>query len=74
MSVTGVLSTYERQVTAGADTRAVDGGPPAAGARRQPVDSLLASARRSADATATAVTWRAKGRHRIPLGRDERAA
>lgn len=58
MSVTGVLLTYQRQITAWADTRGLDGGPPAPGARRLPVDSLLARVRGGAGA-ATAVTWRA---------------
>ncbi|MCC7240935.1 MAG: PepSY domain-containing protein [Acidobacteria bacterium] len=42
MSVTGVLLTYQRQITAWADMRAYDGGPPSPDAARLPVDTLAA--------------------------------
>jgi uncharacterized iron-regulated membrane protein len=59
MSVTGVLLTYQRQMTAWADTRGLDGGAPTPGARRLPVDSLLARVQRAAGGSPTAITWRA---------------
>jgi len=60
MSVTGVLLTYQRQLTAWADTRGLDGGAPSPGARRLPVDSLLVRVQRTASGTPTAITWRAR--------------
>ena len=41
MSVTGVLLTYERQVTDWADTRGLDAAPPTPEARRLSTDELL---------------------------------
>lgn len=60
MSVTGVLLTYERQLTAWADARGVEVAPPAPGAARLPVEALVASARARKDgATPTTFTVRA---------------
>jgi len=41
MSVTGVLLTYEKQVTYWADTRGFHVAPPAAGSVRLPIDTLV---------------------------------
>jgi uncharacterized iron-regulated membrane protein len=45
MSFTGVLLAYERQIIAWADTRTYDAGPPAPGATRLPIESLIAKVR-----------------------------
>ena len=58
MSVTGVLLTYEKQLTRWADTRSLDGAPPAPNAPRLDVATLVARARATVDATPTAVAWR----------------
>lgn len=58
MSVTGVLLTYEKQITRWADTRHLDGTPPSAGAPRLDVATLVARASAAYPATATSVTWR----------------
>ena len=42
MSVTGVLLTYQKQMTLWADLRGVEAGPPTPGAVRLAPDSLLA--------------------------------
>ena len=58
MSVTGVLLTYERQITAWADTRAYRALPPQ-GTARLPVESLLARvAEAQPDSALSAVTLR----------------
>ena len=59
MSVTGVLLTYEKQMLAWADARAVTVPAPAAGAQRLPVDELMRRVRAAEPGKATAVTWRA---------------
>ena len=59
MSVTGVLLTYEKQITRWADTRTLDGSPPSPDARRLDVATLVARARAASTGTPTAVTWRA---------------
>jgi uncharacterized iron-regulated membrane protein len=59
LSVTGVLLTYQRQMTAWVDTRTLDASPPSTGARRLPVDTPRARARQAAPGSPTAVTWRA---------------
>ncbi len=41
MSVTGVLLTYQRQITAWSDMRAYQAGPPSPAATRLPVDALV---------------------------------
>lgn len=60
MSVTGVLLAYQKQVTAWADARAMDGRPPVAGAVRLPTDSVLTLVRTKVGGTPTAITWRAR--------------
>jgi uncharacterized iron-regulated membrane protein len=56
MSVTGVLLTYQRQITAWADTRGYDIAP---GSRRLPVDAIVASVIAShPDVSPTAVLLR----------------
>ncbi len=47
MSVTGLLLTYEREITSWADTRNYQAVLPEAGASRLPVETLLARARES---------------------------
>lgn len=59
MSATGVLLTYEKQITRWADTRGLDGAPPSPGARRLDVATLVARARAGSTNAPTAVTWRA---------------
>ncbi len=60
MSVTGVLLTYEKQITAWADTRNYQVEPPSAGAARLPVEDLLTKVRESqAGTNITTVTMRA---------------
>ncbi|MEP7271397.1 MAG: PepSY-associated TM helix domain-containing protein [Acidobacteriota bacterium] len=57
MSLTGVLLTYQRQITSWADTRNHVVAPPAEGATRLSVESLLASFREtSADARPVSLT------------------
>ncbi len=58
MCVTGVLLTYERQITYWADTRGYQVQPPSPNAQRLGVESLLAGVR-AARPGATAVTLRA---------------
>ncbi|HEU4454693.1 MAG TPA: PepSY-associated TM helix domain-containing protein [Longimicrobium sp.] len=57
MSVTGVLLTYQRQITAWADTRGLDAGPPSPGARRMGAEALVASVRRTEEGKPTALKW-----------------
>lgn len=60
MSVTGVLLTYEKQITAWADTRNYQIAPPSAGAARLSVEALLAKVRESqSGANISTVTMRA---------------
>lgn len=74
MSVTGVLLTYQRQLTYWMDTRGLDAGPPRAGMGRLSADSLLASTARATKATPTALTLRraANAPAEVALGRDRR--
>ncbi|MBL0939331.1 MAG: PepSY domain-containing protein [Gemmatimonadaceae bacterium] len=62
MSVTGVLLTYQKQMTLWADLRGVEAGPPTPNAERLTPDSLLSlvAARESAGQTKTPtnVVWR----------------
>jgi uncharacterized iron-regulated membrane protein len=57
MSVTGVLLTYQRQITAWADTRGLDAGPPSPGAKRMGAEALLASVQRTEEGKPTALKW-----------------
>ncbi|HEX8391292.1 MAG TPA: PepSY-associated TM helix domain-containing protein [Longimicrobium sp.] len=58
MSVTGVLLTYQRQLTLWADTRGLDGSPLAAGAARLAPEALLGRVLRTEKGKPTAVVWR----------------
>jgi uncharacterized iron-regulated membrane protein len=57
MSVTGVLLTYQRQITAWADTRSLDAGPPAPGAARLAPDGLLARVAQTHPGKPTTLKW-----------------
>jgi uncharacterized iron-regulated membrane protein len=57
MSVTGTLLTYQRQITAWADVRGLDAGPPAPGAARLAPDALLAGVARTHPGKPTTVKW-----------------
>jgi uncharacterized iron-regulated membrane protein len=57
MSVTGVLLTYEKQMLAWADARAVQVPAHAAGARPLPVEQLMQRVAQTESGTPTAVTW-----------------
>ena len=59
MSATGVLLTYQRQITRWADVRGLDGGAPTAGAPRLATERLVALAAGDGEAKPTAITWRA---------------
>jgi uncharacterized iron-regulated membrane protein len=59
MSVTGVLLAYQRQITAWADTRGLDAGPPAPGAARLAPDALLARVAQAAPGQPTSLKWAA---------------
>jgi len=59
MSVTGVLLTYQRQITAWADTRHLEAGPPAPGAERLGVEALLERVQEQDPARPTSVRWHA---------------
>ena len=56
MCVTGVLLTYEKQITAWADTRGYRSAPPSAEAQRLPVEALIAKAKEAREGNPTAVT------------------
>lgn len=56
MCVTGVLLTYEKQITSWADTRNYRSAPPAPGAQHLPVETLIAKSRESRGGNPTAVT------------------
>jgi len=60
MSVTGVLLAYEKQITRWADTRGYDARPPATGAPRLPIETLIARVREQRpDLNVGTVTMRA---------------
>jgi len=56
MCVTGVLLSYEKQITSWADTRGYRGAPPTVETQHLAVETLLAKARESRGAAPTAVT------------------
>ena len=60
MSATGVLLTYQKQIAAWADRRAVNASPATPEMRRLGVDSLVARAAANANATPTSVTLRSR--------------
>ncbi|HEU4884989.1 MAG TPA: PepSY-associated TM helix domain-containing protein [Longimicrobium sp.] len=57
MSVTGVLLAYQRQITAWADTRGLDAGPPAPGAARLAPEALLARVTATHPGKPTTLKW-----------------
>lgn len=57
MSVTGVLLTYQRQITAWADNRGLDAGPPAPGAARLEPEVLLARVAATHPGKPTTLKW-----------------
>jgi uncharacterized iron-regulated membrane protein len=58
MCVTGVLLSYEKQITSWADTRGYRSAPPTQETRHLPVETLITKARESRGATPTAVTMK----------------
>src|SRR5215207_2265571 len=58
MSATGVLLTYEKQMTRWADTRGLNGAPPSTTAPRLDVATLVSRAKQSVPGTPSAITWR----------------
>lgn len=56
MCVTGVLLSYEKQITSWADTGGYRSAPPTAETQHLPVETLITKARESHGATPTAVT------------------
>jgi uncharacterized iron-regulated membrane protein len=73
MSVTGVLLTYEKQMLARADARAVHVPTPAAGAQGLPVDVLMQRVAQAESGTPTAVSWLAGENTpvRVAFGREK---
>jgi len=59
MSATGVLLTYQRQITAWADTRGLAAGPPTPGAERLGPEALLARVREVEGGEPTSIKWHA---------------
>jgi uncharacterized iron-regulated membrane protein len=72
MSATGVALTYQKQMTAWADARGLDGAPPQPGAQRLPIDSLLHRVQQATSLTPTSVTIRSGANVPVELilGRD----
>jgi uncharacterized iron-regulated membrane protein len=69
MSVTGVLLTYERQITYWADTRNYQIAPPSPDATRLSIDALLAKTRESQPGAAvTTVTMRSGASDPVAIG------
>ncbi len=59
MSVTGVLLTYQRQMTLWADMRSLEAAPPSPGAQRLAPAALVERVLRTEKGAPTALTWRA---------------
>lgn len=59
MCVTGVLLTYEKQITYWADTRRYNGAPTSTEANRLPLETLLQKARESRNTNPSSITVRA---------------
>jgi uncharacterized iron-regulated membrane protein len=59
MCVTGVLLTYEKQITSWADTRSYRSGPPTPETRRLPLETLITKAREARGTNPTSVTLKA---------------
>lgn len=73
MSVTGVLLTYEKQMLARADARAVHVPEPAPGAQPLPVAELMARVTKAESGTPTTVSWLAGGHApvKVAYGREK---
>ena len=56
MCVTGVLLSYEKQITSWADTRGYRSAPPASGAQHLPIETLITKARETRGAAPTSIT------------------
>src|SRR5829696_5857316 len=56
MCVTGVLLSYEKQITSWADTRGYRSTPPNSGAQHLPIETLITKALETRGATPTAIT------------------
>jgi len=74
MSATGVLLTYQRQMTAWADTRGLDAGAPSPTALRLGADSLLAKVQASTGIAPTSILVRsdANAPVEVQLGREKK--
>ncbi|HST58609.1 MAG TPA: PepSY-associated TM helix domain-containing protein [Longimicrobium sp.] len=73
MSVTGVLLTYEKQMLARADARAVQVPTPAPGTQRLPVSVLMQRVAQAETGTPTTVSWLAgeNAPMRVAFGREK---
>lgn len=60
MSLTGVALTYQRQITAWADTRGLDSGPPEAGTEPLAIEELLDRVTSEAEGTPTLIRWQSE--------------
>ena len=58
MCVTGILLSYEKQITSWANTRNYNAAPPSAEAKRIPLQTLLQNARDAKKAAPSAITLR----------------
>ena len=76
MCVTGVLLSYEKQITSWADTRGCRSAPPTAGAQHLPIETLITKARETRGATPTAITLKSdpEAPAEIGFGREATAA
>lgn len=72
MCVTGVLLTYEKQITSWADTRGYRSAPPNSETRHLPVDTIVANAATTRGASPTAVTLKSdpSAPAEVAFGRD----
>src|SRR5215207_304933 len=59
MCVTGVLLSFEKQITSWADTRGYASAPPTPETQRLPIETLITKAREARGATPTSVTLKA---------------
>src|SRR5688500_11576752 len=59
MCVTGVLLSFEKQITSWADTRGYRAAPSTAETQRLPIETLVTKAREARGGNATAVTLKA---------------
>src|ERR1700752_756562 len=72
MCVTGVLLSYEKQITSWADTRGYRSAPPTTETQHLPVETLITKARESRGSTPTAITLKSdpSAPAEIAFGRD----